>query len=143
MAKDSWCCNEPSGSCELRQCLVLFWYTNFDSLTVVVTTNISVKHRQSRDMLPKAKKLVLLPPGEQVYSVVHRKLKIETSSDYGLLYYATWSRCFLSSSPTFEAIWYALLSCMEIASATAIQLGTIKHLQSQRHSGSHIRSAVV
>ena len=52
----------------------------FPSLMVVVTTNILVKLRQSRDMQPRVKRLVLLPPEEQVCSVVRRKRRIRRGS---------------------------------------------------------------
>jgi hypothetical protein len=43
----------------------------------VVTINILVKHRQSRDTLPKVKKPVSLLPGELVCYVVPKRSRIE------------------------------------------------------------------
>ncbi len=47
-----------------------------NSLTVVVTINISAKLPPSQDTLPKVKKPVSLPLGEQVCYVVHRRQRI-------------------------------------------------------------------
>ena len=67
-------------------------YANYVcSPTVVVTTSISVKHRQSRVTLYKVKRPVSLLRGEQVCYVVLKRRRIRDRSLRGVILFVTFS----------------------------------------------------